>query len=231
MLTREPLKSLILDGVTIQLHIPQVYYEIRGGDKQQVPLPLSPETIAHIPEPRYHKRDDGTTFVLLSIYFIMTLDYFHVIQKTVKRRIQHIQQHPDQSHPIDRVLSQFKAAKTSRQSQTTQTGDDNTNNNNNSSSTNKPNNDETAVTATPAQPQHNHSTLDERKRLERTTDSIQPKRRRIEFPVNTDTHTRTTSRKLNPAKTSVFNRLGRRTRSPEDFTTTYQEGGKRHRRH
>ncbi len=85
MLTREPLKSLILDGVSIQLHVPQVYYEVKGGDKQQVPLPLSPESMAHIPEPRYHKRDDGATFVLLSVYFVMTLDYFHVVHK--KRRL------------------------------------------------------------------------------------------------------------------------------------------------
>jgi hypothetical protein len=49
MLTKEPLKSLILDGVSIQLHVPQVYYEVKGGDKQQVPLPLSPESMAHIP--------------------------------------------------------------------------------------------------------------------------------------------------------------------------------------
>jgi hypothetical protein len=85
MLTREPLKSLILDGVSIQLHVPQVYYEVKGGDKQQVPLPLSPESMAHIPEPRYHKRDDGATFVLLSVYFVMTLDYFHVVHKMVTR--------------------------------------------------------------------------------------------------------------------------------------------------
>ncbi len=52
MLTREPLKSLILDGVSIQLHVPQVYYEIRGGDKQQVPLPLSPESMASATTPR-----------------------------------------------------------------------------------------------------------------------------------------------------------------------------------
>ncbi len=229
MLTKEPLKSLILDGVSIQLHVPQVYYEIRGGDKQQVPLPLSPETMAHIPEPRYHKRDDGTTFVLLLVYFIMTLDYFHVVHKMVKRRIQHIQQHPDQSHPIDRVLSQFKTAKNSRQSQTTQTGEENSNNNNNSSSANKPNNTDTPET--PAQPQSSHSILEERRRLERPTNSMNPKRRRIEFPTNTNANTRTTSKVLNPIKTSVFDRLGRRTRSPDDFTKIHHEDGKRHRRH
>jgi hypothetical protein len=178
-----------------------VYYEIQGGDKQEVPLPLSPETMAHIPEPRYHRRDDGTTFVLLSIYFIMTLDYFHVIQKMVKRRIQHLQQHPHQSHPIDRVLSQFKITGISRQTQTAQKADDNTDNN--SSSINNSNNTTTATK--PAQPQANYSTLYERKRVERATNPIPPKRKRIEFPTTTQQHTRTSSIKINPAKTSVFN--------------------------
>jgi hypothetical protein len=40
------------------------------------------------------------------------MDYFHVIQKTVKKRIQHLQQHPHQAHPIDRILSQFKKKRT-----------------------------------------------------------------------------------------------------------------------
>jgi hypothetical protein len=227
MLTREPLKSLILDGVSIQLHVPQVYYEIRGGDKQQVPLPLSPESMAHIPEPRYHKRDDGATFVLLSVYFVMTLDYFHVVHKMVTRRIQHIQQHPDQSHPIDRVLSLFKATKNRQQSQTTQTGED-ISNNNNSSSANTPNYNDKPQ---PAQPQSSHSDLKERRRLERPRNSTNPKRRRIEFPTSTTTNTRTTSTVLYPTKASVFDRLGRRTRSPDDFNKIDHEEGKRHRRH
>jgi hypothetical protein len=227
MLTREPLKSLILDGVSIQLHVPQVYYEIRGGDKQQVPLPLSPESMAHIPEPRYHKRDDGATFVLLSVYFVMTLDYFHVVHKMVTRRIQHIQQHPDQSHPIDRVLSLFKATKNRQQSQTTQTGED-ISNNNNSSSANTPNNNDKPQ---PAQPQSSHSDLKERRRHERPRNSTNPKRRRIEFPTSTTTNTRTTSTVLYPIKASVFDRLGRRTKSPDDLNKIHHEEGKRHRRH
>jgi hypothetical protein len=227
MLTREPLKSLILDGVSIQLHVPQVYYEIRGGDKQQVPLPLSPESMAHIPEPRYHKRDDGATFVLLSVYFVMTLDYFHVVHKMVTKRIQHIQQHPDQSHPIDRVLSLFKATKNRQQSQTTQTGED-ISNNNNSSSANTPNYNDKPQ---PAQPQPSHSNLKERRRLERPRNSTNPKRRRIEFPTSTPTNTRTTSTVLYPIKASVFDRLGRRTRSPDDFNKIDHEEGKKHRRH
>jgi hypothetical protein len=227
MLTREPLKSLILDGVSIQLHVPQVYYEIRGGDKQQVPLPLSPESMAHIPEPRYHKRDDGATFVLLSVYFVMTLDYFHVVHKMVTRRIQHIQQHPDQSHPIDRVLSLFKATKNRQQSQTTQTGED-ISNNNNSSSANTPNNNDKPQ---PAQPQSSHSDLKERRRHERPRNSTNPKRRRIEFPTSTTTNTRTTSTVFYPTKASVFDRLGRRTRSPDDFNKIGHEEGKKHRRH
>jgi hypothetical protein len=227
MLTREPLKSLILDGVSIQLHVPQVYYEIRGGDKQQVPLPLSPESMAHIPEPRYHKRDDGATFVLLSVYFVMTLDYFHVVHKMVTRRIQHIKQHPDQSHPIDRVLSLFKATKNRQQSQTTQTGED-ISNNNNLSSANTPNHNDKPQ---PAQPQASHSDLKERRRLERPRNSTNPKRRRIEFPTSTTTNTRTTSTVLYPTKASVFDRLGRRTRSPDDFNKIDHEEGKRHRRH
>ena len=226
MLTREPLKSLILDGVSIQLHVPQVYYEVKGGDKQQVPLPLSPESMAHIPEPRYHKRDDGATFVLLSVYFVMTLDYFHVVHKMVTRRIQHIQQHPDQSHPIDRVLSLFKATKNRQQSQTTQTGEDISNNN--SSSANTPNYNNKPQ---PAQPQSSHSDLKERRRLERPRNSTNPKRRRIEFPTSTTTNTRTTSTVLYPTKASVFDRLGRRTRSPDDFNKIDHEEGKRHRRH
>jgi hypothetical protein len=227
MLTREPLKSLILDGVSIQLHVPQVYYEVKGGDKQQVPLPLSPESMAHIPEPCYHKRDDGATFVLLSVYFVMTLDYFHVVHKMVTKRIQHIQQHPDQSHPIDRVLSLFKATKNRQQSQTTQTGED-ISNNNNSSSANTPNYNDKPK---PAQPQSSHSDLKERRRLERPRNSTNPKRRRIEFPTSTTTNTRTTSTVFYPAKASVFDRLGRRTRSPDDFNKIDHEEGKRHRRH
>ena len=226
MLTREPLKSLILDGVSIQLHVPQVYYEVKGGDKQQVPLPLSPESMAHIPEPRYHKRDDGATFVLLSVYFVMTLDYFHVVHKMVTKRIQHIQQHPDQSHPIDRVLSLFKATKNRQQSQTTQTGED-ISNNNNSSSANTPNYNDKPQ---PAQPQLSHSNLKERRRLERPRNSTNPKRRRIEFPTSTPTNTRTTSTVLYPIKASVFDRLGRRTRSPDDLNKIHHEEGKRHRR-
>jgi hypothetical protein len=227
MLTREPLKSLILDGVSIQLHVPQVYYEVKGGDKQQVPLPLSPESMAHIPEPRYHKRDDGATFVLLSVYFVMTLDYFHVVHKMVTKRIQHIQQHPDQSHPIDRVLSLFKATKNRQQSQTTQTGED-ISNNNNSSSANTPNNNDKPQ---PAQPQSSHSDLKERRRHERPRNSTNPKRRRIEFPTSTTTNTRTTSTVFYPTKASVFDRLGRRTRSPDDFNKIDHEEGKKHRRH
>jgi hypothetical protein len=226
MLTKEPLKSLILDGVSIQLHVPQVYYEVKGGDKQQVPLPLSPESMAHIPEPRYHKRDDGATFVLLSVYFVMTLDYFHVVHKMVTKRIQHIQQHPDQSHPIDRVLSLFKATKNKQHSQTTQTGEDISNNNSNPANT--PNNNDKPQ---PAQPQSSHSDLKERRRLERPRNSTNPKRRRIEFPTSTTTNTRTTLTVSYPTKASVFDRLGRRTRSPDDFNKIEHEEGKRHKRH
>jgi len=199
---------------------------VKGGDKQQVPLPLSPESMAHIPEPRYHKRDDGATFVLLSVYFVMTLDYFHVVHKMVTKRIQHIQQHPDQSHPIDRVLSLFKATKNRQQSQTTQTGEDISNNN--SSSANTPNYNNKPQ---PAQPQSSHSDLKERRRPERPRNSTNPKRRRIEFPTSTTTNTRTTSTVFYPTKVSVFDRLGRRTRSPDDFNQIEHEEGKRHKRH
>jgi len=190
ILTKEPLQSLILDGLSIQLHVPRVYYEIQGGDKQEIPLPLSPEA------------------------------------KTVKKRIQHLQQHPHQTHPIDRILSQFKTTGINRQTQTTQEEEDNTNNN--STSTNNSNNTES--TTNPAQPQTQRSILNERKRVERQTNPIQTKRKRIEFST-TSQDTRTPSTHVNKAKTSVFTRLGRRPRSPDDFTRIRNDDGKKHRRH
>jgi hypothetical protein len=226
ILTKEPLQSLILDGLSIQLHVPRVYYEIQGGDKHEIPLPLSPEAMARIPEPKYHTHSNKTTFVLLSIYFVMTIDYFHLIHKTVKKRIQHLQQHPHQTHPIDRILSQFKTTGINRQTQTTQEEEDNTNNN--STSTNNSSNTES--TTNPAQPQTQRSILNERKRVERHTNPIQTKRKRIEFST-TPQHTRTPSTHVNKAKTSVFTRLGRRPRSPDDFTRIRPEDGKKHRRH
>jgi hypothetical protein len=118
ILTKEPLKSLILDGVAIQLHVPSVYYAIKGGNKQEVPLPLDPETMARIPEPKYYTNTGWTMFALLSIYFIVTLDYYYVIQKTIKKRIQQLQEKPHQSHPIDRILLQYITTRVSRQTQT-----------------------------------------------------------------------------------------------------------------
>ncbi len=211
ILTYEPLQSLILDVVTIQLHVPRVYYEIKGGDKQEVPLPLDPETIAHILEPKYHTNTDRTTFVLLSIYFFMTLDYFHVIQKAVKKRIQHLQEKPYQLHPINIILSQFKTTGISRQTQMTP-DDNNINNNSNSNSIN--NNNKTPTN--PAQPQNTNSSLH--------------KQRKIEFPVTaTPTNMQTTSTPTNTTaksgKTSVFHRLGRRPRSPEIPIRIHHKGG------
>ena len=154
------------------------------------------------------------------------MDYFHLIQKTVKKRIQHLQQHPHQAHPIDRILSQFKTTGINRQTQTTHEEEDNTNNN--STSTNNSSNTES--TTNPAQPQTQRSILNERKRVERQTNPIQTKRKRIEFST-TPQHTRTPSTHVNKAKTSVFTRLGRRHRSPDDFTRIRPEDGKKHRRH
>jgi hypothetical protein len=122
--------------------------------------------------------------ILLSIYFVMTIDYFHLIHKTVKKRIQHLQQHPHQAHPIDRILSQFKTTGINRQTQTTQEEEDNTNNN--STSTNNSSNTES--TTNPAQPQTQRSILNERKRVERQTNPIQTKRKRIECLHDTTTH-------------------------------------------
>jgi hypothetical protein len=121
--------NIVMTAVAIQLHVPRVYYAVKGGNKQEVPLPLDTETMARIPEPKYYTNNDRTTFALLSIYFIMTLDYHNVIQRTIKKRIQLLQEQPQQSHPIDRILTQFKMTGVSRQTQLTpedtQTKDDN----------------------------------------------------------------------------------------------------------
>jgi hypothetical protein len=102
LLTKEPHKPIMRGGVSIQLQLPKIYYAIEGEDKQEVPQPLDQEAIARIPEPKYYKAD-WQTFTLLSIYFVMTIDYCYVIQRAIRKRVQLFQGRPGQTHPLDRV--------------------------------------------------------------------------------------------------------------------------------
>jgi hypothetical protein len=157
ILAKEPLKSLIFDGVAIQLDIPSVYYPVKGGDKQKVPLPLDTETMARIPEPKYYINNDSTTFAFLSFSFIMTLDYYYIIQRTIKKIIWLLQEQPEQSHPIDRILTQFRTIGVSRQTQTTP------------EDTQTEDKQIKSTSINPATPQRENSNLTKRRRIEFST--------------------------------------------------------------
>ena len=84
--------QLIKDGVTIILGPPQVYYEERNHHKFNVYTPLTPAEMPHMPEPRYRKSDD-TVFSLFSVYYPVTLNYGHLVNRLRPRTPSRVQQH------------------------------------------------------------------------------------------------------------------------------------------
>jgi hypothetical protein len=47
----------------------------------------------------------------------MTIDYYYLIQRAIRKRVQLFQGRPGQTHPLDRVLNQLKPSGINRQTQ------------------------------------------------------------------------------------------------------------------
>ena len=87
ILATTPLNSILKDGVKIQLHVPEVYYATPNGDKTRVPLPLTPVNMVDLPTPKYYVTY-GEKHGLVSVYFLMILDYYPIVEKELQRRRQ-----------------------------------------------------------------------------------------------------------------------------------------------
>jgi len=72
------LKTILDDGVTITLDEPTFYYEIENDRKHQVQLPLTPDIMSRMPDPRY-RVTDNVTYALFSVMYKAKLHYNNII--------------------------------------------------------------------------------------------------------------------------------------------------------